>query len=104
MIFADETENGTVSIGDDVLLGAGVQFHVSNHRYDNVALPISEQGYSKAKEIRVHNGAWIGTNSILLGVTIGRNAVVGAGSVVTKDVEAYSVVGGVPAKEIKKIV
>ena len=104
MIFADETENGNVSIGDDVLLGACVQFHVNNHRYDNAALPIREQGYYKSKEIRIDNGAWIGASSILLGVTIGRNAVVGAGSVVTKDVEPYTVVAGVPAKVIRKIV
>ena len=105
MIFADDEDQGNVIIEDDVLISSGVHFYVNNHRYDDPSLPISEQGYYESKEIRIQKGAWIGANSIiLLGVTIGRNAVVGAGSVVTKDVEAYSVVGGVPAKEIKKIV
>ena len=102
MIFANYGGQGNVIIEDDVLIGAGVHFYVHNHRYDDPALPISEQGYYESKKIRIQKGAWIGANStILLGVTVGRNAVVGAGSVVTKDVESYSVVGGVPAKMIK---
>ena len=101
MIFANYGEQGNVIIEDDVLIGSGVHFYAGNHRYDDPLLPISAQGYCESKEIRVQKGAWIGANStILLGVTIGRNAVVGAGSVVTKDVEPYSVVGGVPAKKL----
>ena len=104
MIFADTEENGNVIIEDDVLIGAGVHFYVNNHRYDNPVLPISKQGYYESKEIHVKKGAWIGANSIiLLGVTIGKNAVVGAGSIVTKDVEPSTIVCGNPAKEIKKI-
>lgn len=52
----------------------------------------------------IHDKAWIGFNSIILkGVTIGEGAIIGAGSVVTKDVDAYTVVGGNPAKFIKKL-
>ena len=56
------------------------------------------------KRIVVGKNVWIGSNAtILAGVTIGDNAVVAAGAVVTKDVEANTIVGGVPAKFIKKI-
>lgn len=58
-------------------------------------------GYSK--DIIIKNGVWIGVGVIILGgVTIGRNAMIAAGSVVTKDVEEYTLVAGVPAKLIKK--
>lgn len=58
----------------------------------------------KQAKVVVKEGAFIGANStILCGVTIGKCAVIGAGAVVTKNVEAYSVVGGVPAKFIKKL-
>lgn len=103
MIFADTEEDGNVIIEDDVLIGPGVHFYVNNHRFDNPRVPISKQGYYESKGICVQKGAWIGANSIiLLGVTIGKNAVVGAGSVVTKDIESNTVVCGNPAKEIKK--
>lgn len=56
------------------------------------------------KEIRIKAGAWIGYGAIILqGVTIGRNSVVAVGAVVTKDVPDYTVVGGIPAKVIKRI-
>ncbi|WP_425453518.1 acyltransferase [Companilactobacillus furfuricola] len=58
----------------------------------------------KTAPITIREGAWIGAKAILLpGVTIGEHAIVGAGAVVTKDVESYAVVGGNPAKLIKKI-
>ncbi|WP_407929245.1 acyltransferase [Clostridium hydrogenum] len=58
----------------------------------------------KQSKVVVEEGAFVGANStILCGVTIGKCAVIGAGAVVTKNVEAYSVVGGVPAKFIKKL-
>lgn len=56
------------------------------------------------KKILIGNDVWIGQDAIILpGVTIGNGAIIAAGAIVTKDVEPYSVVGGVPAKEIKKI-
>jgi len=56
------------------------------------------------KSVHIKTGAWIGYGAIILqGVTIGRNSVVAAGAVVTKDVPDYTVVGGIPAKTIKII-
>jgi len=99
MLFADETKEGNIFIEDDVSIGSGVHFYVDNHRYDRSDIPIKYQGYYPSKEIRVCRGAWIGANAvILLGVTIGQNAVIGAGAVVTKDVEPFTMVGGVPAQ------
>lgn len=75
---------------------AGLQF---SHTMDYVEYKFSKDGKSYCE---IGNDVWIGSDSIILGgVTIGDGAVVAAGSVVTKDVEPYSVVAGVPAKVIK---
>jgi len=63
---------------------------------------ISNQKYKEFEEVRIGNDVWIGTNSIILdGVIIGDGAIIAANSVVNKDVEAYSIVGGLPARQIK---
>ena len=104
MLFADNTESGYIIIEDDVEIGAGTHFYVNNHAFDRTDIPIKYQGYYPSKPIKVCSGAWIGANAVILcGVTIGRNAVVGAGSIVTKDVEPYTVVVGNPARKIKSI-
>lgn len=99
MIFADESAE--VIIEDYVMIGAGVHFYVNNHRFDRRDIPLMEQGYYPSKEIRVREGAWIGANSIILpGVIIGKNAVIGAGSIVTRSVDDYSIAVGCPARII----
>ncbi len=104
MLFADETQNGKIIIEDDVSIGAGVHFYVNNHAFDRIDIPIKDQGYYESKPIRVCYGAWIGACCVILpGVTIGRNAVVGAGSIVTKDIEPYTVAVGNPAQKVKNI-
>jgi len=101
MLFA---ENGQIVIEDDVAIGSGVHFYVSNHKFDRRDIPIRYQGHYPAKTIHICRGAWIGSNAIILpGVTIGVNSVVGAGAVITKDVNDYTVVGGVPARVIRRI-
>jgi len=103
MLFADTRQNGAeIVIEDDVLIGSGVHFYVTNHRFDSPDLPIIYQGHCDSSPIIVKKGAWIGANAIILpGVTIGKNAVIGAGSVVTKNVSDYTVAVGNPAKKIK---
>lgn len=64
---------------------------------------VSENSYNEFETISIGNDVWIGTNVIILdGVKIGNGAIIAAGAVVTKDVEPYVIVGGVPAREIKK--
>lgn len=98
------TKNGRITIEDKVLIGSGVHIYVANHRYEDTSVPIFDQGHSEEKSVLIKEGSWIGANAIILpGVTIGSNAVVAAGSVVTKDVDPFTVVGGCPAKIIKRL-
>lgn len=103
MLFADPRENGAgITIEDDVLIGSSVHFYVNNHCFDDTNKPIIDQGHYPSKPILVKRGAWIGAASVILpGVVIGRNAVVGAGAVVTKSVPDSVVVVGSPARIVK---
>lgn len=102
MLFA--TKRAAIAIEDDVLIAPNVTIYVNNHLYDDPSIPINQQGYTEGKDVILKRGCWIGTHSVILeGVTVGENAVVAAGSVVIRDVPAFTVVGGVPAKEIKKV-
>lgn len=96
------TTRGGVSIGDRTLVGYGTKILSSNHIVPAVPGRIFESGH-EAKPIHIDKDVWIGANCIILaGVTIGEGAIVAAGSVVTKDIQPYIVVGGVPAKVIKQ--
>jgi maltose O-acetyltransferase len=91
---------GGLTIGADVLIGPGVVIYSQNHRYEDAGRLISEQGYDR-RPVRIEDGAWIAARAVVLpGVTVGRGAVVAAGAVVTRDVEPFSVVAGVPARVI----
>lgn len=91
---------GPVVIGDHTILGPGVSIHAENHIFESTHIPIKDQGETR-KGITIGEDCWIGAKAIILdGVTIGRGSVIAAGAVVTKDVESYSVVAGVPAKMI----
>ena len=92
-----------IIIENDALIGASVHIYVDNHSFRNRDTPIIDQGYTDPEAVTVCSGAWVGAGAILLpGVTIERNAVVGAGSVVSKDVPANTVVVGAPAKAIER--
>ena len=92
---------GGVRIGDNVLIGQSVRFHSENHVFARTDALIREQGVTN-EGIVVEDDVWLGSGAVILdGVTIGRGAVVAAGSVVTKDVEPYTVVGGSPAKVLR---
>lgn len=94
--------NERIVMGDNVLVAAGVRMITRKHGFADIELPISEQGYTNTP-IVVEDDVWIGFQAIILpGVTIGRGSIVGAGAVVTRDVAPYSVVGGVPARLIRK--
>lgn len=93
---------GPVTIGNRVLLAQHVVLSGLNHAYEDVSLPIAQQP-TTTRPIVVEEGAWVGANAVVTaGVRIGRNAVVAAGSVVTRDVPPFSVVGGNPARLLKR--
>jgi acetyltransferase-like isoleucine patch superfamily enzyme len=90
---------GGIIIEDNVLIGPKVSLLSEGH-----PLAAAERAALVPGKIHIKANAWIGANAIILpGVTIGENAVVAAGAVVTKNVEDNTVVGGVPAKFVKKI-
>ena len=90
-----------INIGDRVLVGYRTQILSTNHVIPDDTGRIFSAGHDK-KPVVIENDVWIGANCIIVaGVTIGEGAVLAAGSIVTKDVLAFSVYGGVPAKLIK---
>ncbi len=90
-----------VTIGNDVMMGPECMIFTKNHGMGSLDIPMWRQEFSKPRPVVIEDDVWIGARvTILPGVHIGRGSVIGAGSVVTKDVEAYSVVGGNPAKRI----
>jgi acetyltransferase-like isoleucine patch superfamily enzyme len=90
---------GGITIEDDVMLAPGVKLLSEGH-----PLSPEERQSLVPKPIFIRRNAWIGANAtILQGVTVGENSVVAAGAVVSKDVPANTVVGGIPAKPIKTI-
>jgi acetyltransferase-like isoleucine patch superfamily enzyme len=94
---------GPVTIGSHVNLAQGITVTALNHNFSDTTKRIDEQGIS-TNPVTIEDDVWIGANAVILpGVTIGQHAVVAAGAVVTADVPANTVVGGVPARIIKKI-
>ena len=93
---------GFIDIGKDVILGPNVVLRAADHGHQNPDLPFRLQGHSYG-EIHIEDNVWICANAVVTsGVRIGTGSIVAAGSVVTKDVPPYSVVGGVPARLIRK--
>lgn len=93
---------GPVKIGNDVRLAQNVVMSGLNHDYEDVSLPISQQGVSTAP-IVIEDETWIGSNAMVVaGVTVGKHCVIAGGSIVTKDIPPYSVVAGNPARVLKQ--
>ena len=91
----------SIVIEDDALISPGVHVYPSNHNYSDPDIPIMYQGDSSPKTVTIKSGAWIGANVIILpGVTVGKNAVVGAGAVVRSSVPDYAVAFGNPATSV----
>ncbi len=100
-VMMNSGDSGTLDIGDRVGIGSG-----------SIIILESSPGNSRLKEIypsdkrgiKIEQDVWIGAGVIILpGVTIGEFAIIGSGSVVNKDVDAYTLVGGVPAKKLRDI-
>ena len=94
--------NGRCVIGDDVMMGTGCVIITRNHRHDRTDIPMMDQGFEEERPVFIGNDVWLGDRVIILpGVHIGDGCIIGAGSVVTRDIPPYSVAAGVPAKVIK---
>jgi acetyltransferase-like isoleucine patch superfamily enzyme len=105
---------GSIAIGDDVLVAAEV--YIADHdshsadwevrRHDHLARREGKRDWSVVPQapVRIEDKAWIGRRAMIFkGVTVGEGAIVAAGSVVTRSVEPWTVVAGVPAREIRKL-
>lgn len=92
-----------IRIGNDVLIAKGVSVISNDHKFSDADVPINLQGISKSKnKVTIGNNVWIGEKAIILkNVSVGEGAVVGAGSVVTKNVPPLAIVAGNPARIIK---
>ena len=101
------TTKASVIIGDHFMSGPNVMFISGNHRIDILDKPMtkvcdSDKTGKEDKDIVFLGDNWVGAGAIvLMGVTIGKGAVIASGAVVTEDVGDYEIVGGVPAKPIK---
>ena len=92
-------DQGGIFIDDDALIGHNTMIATLNHNFKP-----SDRGSMFSAPVKIGKKVWVGSNSTILpGVTIGDNSIIGAGSVVTKDVPPNTIVAGVPAKIIKKI-
>lgn len=92
---------GGLIIGDNVLIGPGVVISSGEHQYQNKKIPVKLQEI-KLKTITIEDDVWIGANAVIMpGITLKKGTAVGAGAIVTKSTEPYSVMVGVPAKRIK---
>lgn len=93
-----------VIIGNNVALGPRCTIYTHDHNYKEVNIVAPWKGSPVKRPVIINNGAWIGSNVLILpGVVIGENAIVAASSVVTKNIPANCIYGGVPAKDLRKI-
>lgn len=89
-------------IGSYVMIAPNVSILSKSHNFNDIQIPMLEQGESQKQIPIIEDDVWIGRNVIIMpGIRIKKGAIVAAGAIVTKNVESYSVVGGVPAKVIK---
>lgn len=89
-----------VNVGNDCLIASGCRIVDSNHGYLRTDLPMNMQP-GAPRSIEIEEDVWVGANSVILrGVRLGRGSIVGAGSVVTRDVPAYEIWCGVPARQM----
>lgn len=94
--------DGEVTLGDYVMMGPEVAIYTRNHQHRLDGIPFCLQGYEERQPVTIGSNVWIGTRCIILpGVRIGDNVVLGAGSVVTRDIPSDVVAAGNPARVVK---
>lgn len=91
-----------VHIGDNVMIAANVAIIANMHNFDRTDIPMINQGKVKQNIVKIEDDVWVGRNVIILpGIKIGKGSIIGAGAVVTKDIPAYSIAAGTPAKILR---
>lgn len=92
----------SVVIEENVLTADKVYISDNIHGYDNILIPIKNQPIVQKNDVIIGEGSWLGENVCVIGAKIGKHCVIGANSVVTKDIPDYSVAAGSPARVIKR--
>lgn len=96
------SDGGSIVIKDDVIIAQNVVVRAADHSHKRLDVAIRYQGH-EGGEIVIGEGVWIGANAaVMRNVHIGAHSIVAAGAVVTRDVEPFSIVGGVPARLLRK--
>jgi len=91
------------TIGNHVMIAPNVSLISNMHNHSLTDIPMNLQGKVTGSIITIEEDVWIGRNAIIMpGLLIGKGSIIAAGAVVTKDVPPYTIVGGVPAKQLKK--
>jgi len=91
-----------IILGKNVLTADRVYISDNSHQYSDINIAIMDQPIQQKREVKIGDGSWIGENVCIIGASIGKNCVIGANAVVTKDIQDYSVAVGSPAKIIKR--
>jgi acetyltransferase-like isoleucine patch superfamily enzyme len=92
----------SIIIEEDALLADRVYISDNLHDYSDPMIPIKNQKIIQKNEVVIASGCWIGENVSIIGASVGKNSVIGANSVVTKDIPDYCVAVGIPARIIKR--
>ena len=92
----------SIKIGNKVLIADKVYISDNLHSYEDIQIPIINQKIKQISSVVIGDGSWLGENVCIVGVKIGKNCVIGANSVVIKDIPDYCVAVGSPAKVIKR--
>jgi acetyltransferase-like isoleucine patch superfamily enzyme len=96
--------SGLVEIGDHCMLANGCFITDASHRFDDPSKPVPWQGFTSKGPTKVGDNVWCGAHvAITSGVTVGERSVIGANSVVTADIPAYSVAAGAPARVLRQV-
>ena len=101
--IGDNSQIGAYTkIGADVILAPDVIIWTISHAFDRTDIPINQQGATEIQPVIIGDDVWIGQRAIIKpGVTVGNHAIIGAGSIVTKDIPEWAIVAGNPARIIK---